>query len=113
MVPFSMLVLSTAALFVQAVAANPVRPKAPKSGLVPRTWNGQDYECKCYVGDDCWPKQKDWDALDTKVGGNLHVHIPPEAACHNSFNGPLGTVDTFDAAKCADVSSQWTNSWWT
>jgi hypothetical protein len=23
------------------------------SGLVPTTWNGKYYDCKCYYGDDC------------------------------------------------------------
>lgn len=81
--------------------------------LVPRTWDGQQYGCKCYVGDDCWPKPDAWKALNATVGGNLHVHVPPEAACHDVFSGTLGNVSTYDAAKCAEVKENWEDEQWT
>jgi hypothetical protein len=53
------------------------------ASMVPRTWNGVDYECKCYHGDDCWPDEGSWSTLNQTVDGNLQVHVPPGAVCHN------------------------------
>lgn len=51
--------------------------------LIPRTWNDQEYACKCYLGDDCWPSQNSWNDLNTTVEGNLIVNVPPGAVCYN------------------------------
>lgn len=104
------LAIGAAAVAVHTVSAGPLRSGG---NLVPRTVDGQEYACKCYPGDDCWPQQSAWDALDAEVNGNLHVHIPPEAACHNTFDGPFGSVETFDQEKCDDVTASWTDSQWT
>lgn len=103
------LAIGAAAVAVQTVCASPVS----SGGLVPRTVDGQDYACKCYPGDDCWPKQSAWDALDAEVDGNLHVHVPPEAACYNTFDGPLGSVETFDQEKCDAATENWHDAQWT
>ncbi|KXX73156.1 6-hydroxy-D-nicotine oxidase [Madurella mycetomatis] len=92
----------------QAVAGNPNTPPP----LVPRTWNGRLYGCKCYPGDACWPSTNEWNKLNNTVNGNLHVLVPPEAACHNTFNGLLGTIPTYDAAKCAEVTANYTREQW-
>ncbi|KAL7625904.1 hypothetical protein AAE478_005128 [Parahypoxylon ruwenzoriense] len=47
--------------------------------LVKRTWNGVNYSCKCYLGDECWPSDSSWAELNSTVGGNLLVNIPPAA----------------------------------
>lgn len=93
---------------LQAVAGNLNTPPP----LVPRTWNGRSYGCKCYPGDACWPSADQWNKLNNTVDGNLHVLVPPEAACHNTFNGLLGTIPTYDAAKCADVTANYTREQW-
>ncbi|KAH6846974.1 isoamyl alcohol oxidase [Chaetomium sp. MPI-CAGE-AT-0009] len=80
--------------------------------LVPRTWEGNSYGCKCYFGDECWPVENKWEALNTTVGGNLAVIVPPESACHNFFNGTLGNIPTYDAAKCADVTANYPREQW-
>jgi FAD/FMN-containing dehydrogenase len=80
--------------------------------LVPRTWDGKSYGCKCYFGDDCWPAANKWASLNTTVAGNLAVIIPPESACHNVFEGTLGTIPTYDAAKCADVTANYPKEQW-
>ncbi|GKT84499.1 FAD binding domain-containing protein [Colletotrichum tofieldiae] len=108
MVQLSALAL-TAAIVVHGVYASP----ADLVGLVPRTWQGKQYGCKCYFGDKCWPKTNAWNKLNTTVEGNLNIHIPPEAACHNTFNGTLGTVNTYDASKCAEVIAEYTDEQWT
>lgn len=81
--------------------------------LQPYTANGKSYGCKCYPGESCWPAQNKWNQLNNTVGGRLSVHIPPAAACHNTFEGPLGTVNTYDAAACAAVQANWANESWT
>src|SRR5690348_10979558 len=97
---------------LDSVLANP--PPSPGSGrLVPRTWQGKQYACKCYFDDDCWPRALEWNALNRTVDGNLEVYIPPEAACHNVFDGLLGSVTTYDAAKCAAVTASYSSEQWT
>jgi len=81
--------------------------------LQPTTWNGKKYGCKCYLGDKCWPSDKDWQKLNTTVGGNLIVDIPPGAPCHKTFQGPLGTISTYNAAQCADVQANFADETWT
>ncbi|KAL0932766.1 isoamyl alcohol oxidase [Colletotrichum truncatum] len=70
--------------------------------------NGKKYECKCSPADDCWPKLNAWNKLNTTVGGNLVKHIPPAAVCYNEFRG----IPTYDAAKCAEATSKWTDERW-
>ena len=81
--------------------------------LVPREWDGAQWECKCYHGDDCWPTEEEWSSLNDAVGGNLKVHVPVEAVCHNTFEGPLGTLETYDEAACAEVESSYADEQWT
>jgi hypothetical protein len=80
--------------------------------LVTTTWNGHKYGCKCYIGQSCWPSASKWNSLNSTVGGSLIVDIPPGAPCHNTFNGPLGTVNTYDAAACAEATAMWTDETW-
>lgn len=87
-------------------------PAALAADLVPREWEGEQWGCKCYHGDDCWPAEEKWSALNEAVGGNLVVHVPPEAACHDTFEGPLGTVETFDEAVCEEVNAAYTDEQW-
>jgi FAD/FMN-containing dehydrogenase len=88
----------------------PGAPPAPSSPL--RKWNGNLYSCKCYSDDTCWPAKKDWDWLNSTVGGNLRVHVPAEAACHNKFKGPLGTLSTYDEAACDEVQANYADEQW-
>ncbi|KAK0740040.1 isoamyl alcohol oxidase [Schizothecium vesticola] len=90
----------------------PGPPNGPPAALVPRTWNGQAYGCKCYPGDACWPSASAWNQLNATVGGNLAVLVPPEAACHNTFTGLLGTIPTYNAAKCAEVTANYSREQW-
>ncbi|KAI1400902.1 FAD-binding domain-containing protein [Hypoxylon fuscum] len=80
--------------------------------LVERTWNGTKYGCKCYLGDECWPSIDSWAELNSTVGGNLVVDVPPGASCYNTFEGPLGTISTYDAAACADVTAMFSDELW-
>jgi hypothetical protein len=73
---------------------------------------GAQYACKCYHGESCWPSQHEWNVLNNTVNGKLRVHIPPGASCYNTFNGPLGTVNTYNAAKCAEATQNWANEQW-
>ncbi|KAK5656752.1 hypothetical protein OQA88_4300 [Cercophora sp. LCS_1] len=68
-------------------------------------WQGKAYSCKCFPGDWCWPNSFSWNALNGSVGGNLRVTVPIGASCYNQFQGPLGTVNTYNAAKCAEETA--------
>ncbi|KAL2265873.1 hypothetical protein VTJ83DRAFT_6973 [Remersonia thermophila] len=73
---------------------------------------GIHYACKCLPGESCWPSAQKWNALNTTVNGRLRIHIPPGASCHNSFNGPFGTVNAYDPVKCAEATQNWSNEQW-
>lgn len=81
--------------------------------LVTTVWNGTQYECKCYHRDDCWPSTHEWSRLNSSVGGRLTADIPPGAVCHDTLNGPLGTVETYNAAQCANVTESFYDEQWT
>jgi hypothetical protein len=102
-------VLCGALLLAQDVLAQePVAiagSKTPK--WVMRQEGGSNYACKCYPGDYCWPNKGQFQKLNNTVGGNLQVHIPPGAPCYNKFDGPLGEVNTYNAAECQKVTSNW------
>lgn len=85
---------------------------ADVSPLVTRTWQGAEYACKVYYDDDSWPADSEWQKLNSTVGGGLAVDIPPGASCYNTFQGPLGTVNTFNAAKCDEVTASFANEQW-
>lgn len=105
-------ILAATSLLLQAAVAVNIERALSLPPLVPRTWNGQSYGCKCYLGDECWPSAQKWNTLNATVNGNLVVHVPPEAACHNTFDGPLGTVSTYDAEKCAEVTANYPREQW-
>jgi hypothetical protein len=104
-------VLCGALLFAQdVVAQDPISVagfKAPR--WVMRRDAGSDYACKCYPGDYCWPNKGQFQQLNNTVGGNLQVVTPPGAPCYNTFEGPLGNIQTYDEAKCQEVTSNWAN----
>lgn len=79
------------------------------SRWVMRREGSSNYECKCYPGDDCWPDEGQWKTLNSTVDGNLQVNIPPGAPCYNTFQGPLGDVETYNEAECEKVTSNWPN----
>lgn len=77
-----------------------------------KKWNGANYACKCHPGDPCWPSNLQWKLLNATVGGNLQVSIPPAASCYNTFQGLLGNISTYDAAKCAEVQQNYPSEQW-
>jgi len=96
---------------VVAAADQQAPPPSPPP-LVPRTWNGSQYGCKCYFGDACWPVPNEWASLNRTVDGNLAVYVPPEAACHDFFNGTLETIPTYDKEKCDALKVNYNNEKW-
>lgn len=87
---------------------------ADVKSLVPASYGNQAYGCKCYPNDSCWPTITKWRSLNTTVGGNLIRQVPAAAVCHNSFTGPLGTVNgTYNAAACEAVKAGWLDEDWT
>ncbi|KAK4458178.1 hypothetical protein QBC42DRAFT_277389 [Cladorrhinum samala] len=93
--------LATTLLLADAIVGASCLPKSTT-----RRWNGSTYSCKCFPGDDCWPSTAQWNALNSTVGGNLQVNIPPGAPCYKTFQGPFGNISTYDAQKCATVTSK-------
>ncbi|KAF5313697.1 hypothetical protein D9611_010108 [Ephemerocybe angulata] len=70
---------------------------------------GQKYACKTYPGDKSYPVASAWAHFNETVGGNLQVAIPPGAECYQTLDG---VIQTFDAAKCAEVRANWADEQW-
>ncbi|KAG8160883.1 hypothetical protein KVR01_009147 [Diaporthe batatas] len=83
------------------------------TALVPTTWNGRAFDCKCYPGDECWPKSEEWSTLNTTLNGNLAIHVPPGAFCHNTLQGPLGNITTYNEAACSNARANFNSAQWT
>ncbi|EFQ99475.1 6-hydroxy-D-nicotine oxidase [Nannizzia gypsea CBS 118893] len=58
-------------------------------------------QCRCYPGEPCWPKQKQWDAFNSTIGGKLVATVPIGSPCHDSSFGPL------DPTACTALKSKW------
>ncbi|KAF3390356.1 putative FAD-linked oxidoreductase [Penicillium rolfsii] len=70
------------------------------STLNARTLNG----CKVYPGDFWWPSRLVWNLFDTFLGGALIKTVPLAASCYSSW------PDEYNAATCASITANWTNS---
>lgn len=81
--------------------------------LVARTWNGTQYACKTYYDDPVWLNPNTIRSLNSSVDGTLQLVVPPGASCHNTFQGPLGNISTYNAAKCAQETANFANEQWT
>ena len=59
--------------------------------------------CKTFPGDSEWPRDTIWDIFNALLGGALLPTKPAATSCYDSKWGKK------DAAKCADVTSNFTN----
>lgn len=103
----------TATMALRLLSLSLLSTAAAAGQLVSTQWNGTSYGCKCYVGDDCWPKAEEWSQLNSSVGGALLVDVPPGAVCHNTFDGPLGVLQTYNADECANTTALFAQEQWT
>jgi hypothetical protein len=55
-------------------------------------------DCHCFPGDDCWPSDSEWAALNETVQGRLVKVVPIGSVCHDP---------TYDEAACADLRARW------
>lgn len=58
--------------------------------------------CKVLPGDKDWPSTIQWLLLDLLTGGALVKGVPSAAVCYPDW-------PQYDAAKCADVTANWTS----
>jgi hypothetical protein len=59
--------------------------------------------CKVFPGDKAWPVELLWDILDLLLGGRLIKTVPSASSCYSSWGDQ-------NAAECAYVDSEWTDS---
>lgn len=59
--------------------------------------------CKVFPGDRAWPVDILWDIFDLLLGGRLIKTVPSASSCYSAWGDQ-------DAAKCAYVNSEWTDS---
>ena len=88
------------------VGASSYYPDDPAPHIV---YNDQQYKCKCYPGDSCFPTSAEWTKLNATVNGNLRAALPPTAPCYKSVDD----IPTYNATACADVQVNFTNEQWT
>lgn len=60
-------------------------------------------QCKSFPGDASWPTDTIWDVFDILTGGALIQTVPLASSCYDNW-------DNYDAAECAYITDQWTNS---
>lgn len=61
-----------------------------------------NFGCRCFPGDLCWPSDALWTAFNrTLVGGRLVKTVPIGSACHNNPWVP------YNSAECARVQGAW------
>ncbi|GAB0138996.1 hypothetical protein EsDP_00007215 [Epichloe bromicola] len=59
-------------------------------------------QCKSGPGSTGWPVQDVWDAFDEQLNGALVRTVPIAASCYHNWG-------VFDAEKCKNISSRWTD----
>lgn len=62
--------------------------------------------CKLLPGDAAWPSPAAWAAFDALLGGVLIEGVPAAAACYEDW------PQYYDADKCAEIQSSWTDPAW-
>jgi hypothetical protein len=61
--------------------------------------------CKTFPGDNAWPPELIWNIFDLLLGGRLIKTVPSAASCHRDW------PKQYNAADCAYVTSEWTDSY--
>jgi hypothetical protein len=59
--------------------------------------------CKVFPGDKAWPVDILWDIFDLLLGGRLIKTVPSASSCYSGWGDQ-------NAAECAYVNSEWTDS---
>lgn len=59
-------------------------------------------QCRCLLGDPCWPSQADFDSLAQQVSQPLLHPLPPAQPCYVDAN----------SSKCASILANWTDGNW-
>ena len=67
-----------------------------------RTWTNVG-DCKTYPGDWKYPSRLTWGVFNLLTGGALIETVPIGAVCYPNSG-------VYDAAKCADILENWTQS---
>ena len=69
------------------------------SSVSPTTSLNISTDCHCLPSDDCWPSIREWNALNSSVGGRLVAAISIGAPCHDPY---------YNAAVCKNLQQLWT-----
>ncbi|KAG5762513.1 hypothetical protein H9Q72_009392 [Fusarium xylarioides] len=77
-------------------------------------------QCRCTIGESCWPSAKTWGSLNSTVDGHLIRYIPPGAVCykyHPSYS-PIARDEVikqwseskFHSSDPASLHTEWGNA---
>lgn len=96
------LILSILLLRLPALAYNVSHVSHVTLGNSKQRVGANQTRCRCFPGDDCWPRPEEWNELNRTLGGGLIKTIPIASVCHyNSFGIP------YNAEACAELRSVW------
>ncbi len=65
--------------------------------------SAESRHCRCQPHEPCWPSDREWQGLNTTIGGNLAAVKPVASVCHDP---------TFNDAACKAVASNYSKSQW-
>ncbi|KAF5620589.1 isoamyl alcohol oxidase [Fusarium tjaetaba] len=60
-------------------------------------------QCRCIIGESCWPSTETWASLNSTVDGHLIRYIPPGAVCYKAHS-------SYNPVACEAVIKQWSES---
>ncbi|KAF5542363.1 isoamyl alcohol oxidase [Fusarium phyllophilum] len=60
-------------------------------------------QCRCTIGESCWPSTRTWASLNSTVDGHLIRYTPPGAVCYKSH-------PSYSSIACDKVIKQWSES---
>ena len=63
--------------------------------------------CRSIPGDDSWPGESDWKALNQTVNGKLIATVPIAAVCHSTVLEKSGDESLYDEEACAALRDNW------
>lgn len=59
-------------------------------------------KCRCFPGDSCWPSTRQWNDLNSTLGGRLTATVPLGSVCHRH-----GKFSAYDASACENLIANW------
>lgn len=66
--------------------------------IAPTAGNNQNFACRCFPGDGCWPSVSTWNAFNQSIDGRLIKSVPLATPCH---------TPNYDENECETLKDGW------